>query len=135
MRILYCASTFQSTLPRGSDISTFSQKESTVISIHAPSRERRFDLTTDNGKPIISIHAPSRERLQELLPNKPTEKISIHAPSRERLTNGYRHALAVEFQSTLPRGSDLDVAEQLGYTEISIHAPSRERRRMTRSIH
>ena len=55
----------------------------------------------------ISIHAPSRERpkdddeLQELF------EISIHAPSRERLDQQKHCLLIGGFQSTLPRGSDL----------------------------
>ena len=75
------------------------------ISIHAPSRERRFialglkqpsyfnprSLTgaTARGSPgfrrfPISIHAPSRERPGGALPEEPGLRISIHAPSRER---------------------------------------------------
>ena len=77
-----------------------------VISIHAPSRERRQPKPQDCYKATISIHAPSRER-----------------PATTRLIGGWSYfnprSLAgatqitvknigniVKFQSTLPRGSD-----------------------------
>ena len=77
----------------------------------------------------ISIHAPSRER-----PNgSPTggiyTYISIHAPSRERRNICVVSLKILQFQSTLPRGSDLVLLQERHiYIIISIHAPSRERR-------
>ena len=143
---------FQSTLPYGSDLfvnkkiiekrdfnplslagATFIKNGGyvlTCISIHAPSRER-LKLRQIAGKnSLISIHAPSRERPETGGRKIWTAKISIHAPSRERRkvhcahTDGQR-----QFQSTLPRGSDIKtLAFYLLTRPISIHAPSRERR-------
>ena len=99
---------FQSTLPHGSDCIFVSNNYTTLISIHAPSRERHFLTIFLLVLLQISIHAPSRERpigdeaLAEL------GVISIHAPSRERhllLAAPVPHEL--QFQSTLPHGSDL----------------------------
>ena len=76
---------FQSTLPRGSDnINRFLMLQACFISIHAPSRERPISLTAYSLLVCISIHAPSRER-------PPLSKITL---------------ILVQFQSTLPRGSD-----------------------------
>ena len=56
-------------------------------------------------------------------------EISILAPSRER------HSILLSimslwiFQSTLPRGSDIDRLSFISSSSISIHAPSRERPR------
>ena len=57
---------FQSTLPRGSDIKHFLCLLTTIISIHAPSRERHDNIIRAGTYGKISIHAPSRERLQEM---------------------------------------------------------------------
>ena len=54
--------------------------------------------------------------------------ISIHAPSRERLTTCLMCSIPQnEFQSTLPRGSDIRNENHSAFVVISIHAPSRER--------
>ena len=53
---------FQSTLPRGSDMKYVIRARWVDISIHAPSRERRVYLRTNQKHRGISIHAPSRER-------------------------------------------------------------------------
>ncbi len=121
-----------------------------IISIHAPSRERRIcsqfcrhygdfnprslagatknpsqcrELLPDfNPRSLagatwrqkqrivwerISIHAPSRERrlCDDIFAVK--HAISIHAPSRERHSRSRRCRCTAQFQSTLPRGSDL----------------------------
>ena len=100
-----------------------------TISIHAPSRERLLTYSLYNGITFISIHAPSRERQVYLLLTEPrTENfnprslagateinkhkdcnslISIHAPSRERPGRWAGRLVQVQFQSTLPRGSDI----------------------------
>ena len=76
----------------------------------------------------ISIHAPSRERPSTDLIVLTAGNISIHAPSRERLAAYAKNWSMLEFQSTLPRGSDLMyLGEFNDKTCISIHAPSRER--------
>ena len=80
---------FQSTLPRGSDSHLISGNISSIISIHAPSRERLpfgcAAIKADN----ISIHAPSRERPLAAPLSETCGIISIHAPSRERQKNTY----------------------------------------------
>ncbi len=53
---------FQSTLPRGSDFTPLNLLYGTLISIHAPSRERQIAAGAVTADKIISIHAPSRER-------------------------------------------------------------------------
>ena len=59
---------FQSTLPHGSDnFSTANKVLSSMISIHAPSRERQTTTKILGGNNHISIHAPSRERLLKML--------------------------------------------------------------------
>ena len=121
-----------------------------IISIHAPSRERHKQIQTGNFYNKISIHAPSRERHSIVSPPIIIEYISIHAPSRERhggrglsgkklpisihAPSRERHLLqnlckvANQFQSTLPRGSDMEISAIVEVGEnISIHAPSRER--------
>ena len=77
----------------------------------------------------ISIHAPSRERRYKKVPPFYNYFISIHAPSRERRFVLSFSLLYREFQSTLPRGSDLGIIPAVTMVfDISIHAPSRERR-------
>ena len=125
----YCSllPAFQSTLPRGSDSGPTMPPRELLISIHAPSRERRggiyrrddacrFQSTLPRGSDrmhrqkcrckAISIHAPSRERPKQAEVQAAQSKISIHAPSRER-------------PAQLRRVPPLH--------RISIHAPSRER--------
>ena len=85
-----------------------------------------------------------------MVPIIPEPAISIHAPSRERRTTFISTFYKLQFQSTLPRGSDKHSIREIcnylyfnprslaGATEvdhnfdgagwISIHAPSRERR-------
>ena len=59
------------------------------------------------------------------------EAISIHAPSRERLKESLLRLWGFLFQSTLPRGSDVQLEQAYpDTTSISIHAPSRERPRL-----
>ena len=119
---------FQSTLPRGSDHSSVHCDKLTLISIHAPSRERPYFWMFVSMLLCISIHAPSRERphhpqfgkicrhhfnprsLAGATFNKNFSSysafISIHAPSRERRINRLDSISTIRFQSTLPRGSD-----------------------------
>ena len=106
----------------------------------------------------ISIHAPSRERLaarEKILKHR---QISIHAPSRERpffylfarswlshfnprsLAGAtvfllIRALVAIAFQSTLPRGSDVYLDSWTIFKRgISIHAPSRERQHQNKLL-
>ena len=164
---------FQSTLPRGSDLVADDAMKNFIISIHAPSRERLTarrsalhcsifqstlprgsdcDIVIHNPSAIgISIHAPSRERPVQRGTAMSEVEISIHAPSRERpavidckrleakefqstlprgsdINSVSKQTNDVEFQSTLPRGSDGTIRREYRPPEISIHAPSRERR-------
>ena len=75
---------FQSTLPRGSDHSSVHCDKLTLISIHAPSRERPYFWMFVSMLLCISIHAPSRERQIHNTDVDLFHRISIHAPSRER---------------------------------------------------
>ena len=141
---------FQSTLPHGSDLLVlllavillnFNPRSLTgatmldsrtaagaAISIHAPSRERRYHLCLRLQITHISIHAPLRERHHKLpigsfatsnfnprslagatnpanlLPF--IQDISIHAPLRERPAVWLTVPTLTQFQSTLPCGSD-----------------------------
>ena len=120
------------------------------ISIHAPLRERlRLMLVVVLGTQI-SIHAPLRERPFLVSTVIPFIQISIHAPLRERPGYNLFRSPTLEFQSTLPCGSDLvtcvavsacnnfnprslaGATFKLGFVTIngaiSIHAPLRERR-------
>ena len=54
-------------------------------------------------------------------------RISIHAPSRERHACRAIFISPLQFQSTLPRGSDRYKTSSWKRQIISIHAPSRER--------
>ena len=120
--------TFQSTLPRGSDLILFEIHLNDSISIHAPSRERRCTaLCSDQANLFQSTLPRGSDTLPRLLswhwnnfnPRSlagatvkscliyVTSVISIHAPSRERRLNSFPLWPWCKFQSTLPRGSDL----------------------------
>ena len=113
----------------GATSDLFSTFDRRVISIHAPSRERRatslsshstyssFQSTLPHGSDYtddveayelheISIHAPSRERPLCPLFWRLLFFISIHAPSRERHSFSHNCSSEKKFQSTLPHGSD-----------------------------
>ena len=119
---------FQSTLPRGSDSATSITINQFRISIHAPSRERQQILEAQACFTIISIHAPSRERrnLQGasvyhadfnprslagatvIISNYCKLPIDFNPRSLAGATLAgwsYRQP-SIQFQSTLPRGSD-----------------------------
>ena len=77
-----------------------------TISIHAPSRERRFFRRSrvespGNFNPRSLAGATLSQGHLQIMP-----AISIHAPSRERLQSSMARRLLLLFQSTLPRGSD-----------------------------
>ena len=76
--------TFQSTLPHGSD-------DVGIVLVHSVADFNPRSLTgaTDSDyaalvASIISIHAPSRERRESTVIWDEDTAISIHAPSRER---------------------------------------------------
>ena len=120
---------FQSSLPRGSDQHSSPARNLAMISILAPSRERRrrlrlyrypakFQSSLPRGSDYckyvwekeerISILAPSRERRGGIDVMTILSRISILAPSRERRYDMmYDVAKGYLFQSSLPRGSDM----------------------------
>ena len=103
---LFGVSTFQSTLPRGSDFVSHSNY-SPLLDFNPRSLAGATYNPTMLGKALtISIHAPSRERPIFVPKEIPEGIISIHAPSRERPFDHANQLLSILFQSTLPRGSD-----------------------------
>ena len=119
--------TFQSTLPRGSDNASASASLiSTHISIHAPSRERPtspqrsitsadFNPRSLAGATCISVSLMIKRVFQSTLPRGSDTNSGV-IPSASYI-----------FQSTLPRGSDQPHRNAPSRRQISIHAPSRER--------
>ena len=98
---------FQSTLPRGSDVTIWPK-----LLQRRNFNPRSLAGATEINKhkdcnSLISIHAPSRERHNKLFSEAVIELISIHAPSRERPGRWAGRLVQVQFQSTLPRGSDI----------------------------
>ena len=97
---------FQSTPPRGGDISTsFIICSHTKISIHAPSRgrhrSRKYIRNKDdfNPRPLAGATYSNMWHLSH-------GEISIHAPSRGRPILGVIKMADERFQSTPPRGGD-----------------------------
>ena len=119
---------FQSTLPHGSDPDALAvMMLHSAISIHAPSRERlarncTFKTFTSDFNPRSLTGAT--DALEAL---NTVSLISIHAPSRERPVEKVKVVRRIEFQSTLPHGSDTKHPPADVGGPISIHAPSRER--------
>ncbi len=122
--------------PAGATVNELSSIYALEISIHAPLRERHLQNGLKCFSYKISIHAPLRERPRRhkfrpkrvyFNPRSPagatvTEigyfdlaTISIHAPLRERLKYLETYTDNLQFQSTLPCGSDQGLA-------ISIYA-------------
>ena len=119
-----------------------------TISIHAPSRERRFTTRTFGLTLIFQSTLPRGSDRTSLINVNQTANfnprslagatsvlsilfflaiISIHAPSRERQSSPFFGSHSLRFQSTLPRGSDDFYWPSFAHLGISIHAPSRER--------
>ena len=127
--LLNAATSFQSTLPHGSDILGGNNHAININfnprSLTGATEPKSLIITTI----MISIHAPSRERqrwysilnigyllFQSTLP---------HGSDNDN--DSYMVAID-KFQSTLPHGSDIPLACGTCYClYISIHAPSRER--------
>ena len=120
-----------------------------MISIHAPSRERRNSPLLNAYSQQISIHAPSRERpdccrrdicyncyfnprsltgATDIEFNSFSDApISIHAPSRERPVRSASAAVLCYFNPRSLTGATMENFNRCKQAEISIHAPSRER--------
>ena len=119
---------FQSTLPRGSDVSPSFGMEgycdfnprSLVGATYR--REHQFHSI------VISIHAPSRERRSQQERFRFAVGFQSTLPRGSDVGVGDDRRIFRRFQSTLPRGSDHNPEEELYLHIISIHAPSRERR-------
>ena len=75
---------FQSTLPQGSDLHTYSPA---ACNPHFNPRSRKGATSWQECFQLYAV-------------------ISIHAPARERLTFSFQTAEVQPFQSTLPQGSD-----------------------------
>ena len=98
-----------------------------LISIHAPSRERRYVLAYFCIFRYFNPRSLAGATLCLGLYLRSKKNISIHAPSRERLEFTRCIGIPCRFQSTLPRGSDPGAVNRGYGVTISIHAPSRER--------
>ena len=118
---------FQSTLPYGSDCRKCSLPRSGRISIHAPLRERHMSKNQRNPTFMISIHAPLRERLEAR--NKAVPSNNFNPRSLTGATPAHRQGSAPRYYFN-PRSltgatnaNTLIIINSL----ISIHAPLRER--------
>ena len=140
---------FQSTLPCGSDpvrryynlhrryfnprslagatSYEYLKAQGVAISIHAPLRERRGNMVTNNMWVLISIHAPLRERPAKAMDQLGMSIFQSTLPCGSDRINSPLHYLPMAFQSTLPCGSDLGTQGFRQIMTISIHAPLRER--------
>ena len=141
---------FQSTLPCGSDLRCGTCPKRAKISIHAPSRERRYSASSCCNTQLFQSTLPHGSDLYAV-DGFLVLQISIHAPLRERLRLHYNEHSACNFnprslagatyctiwsssffsvfQSTLPHGSDRKAPKSAQrWFSISIHAPSQERR-------
>ena len=99
------AAGFQSTLPCGSDCARLNGPFLILISIHAPLRERLSTINSGLSVGKISIHAPLRERPTTPAPSN--DAINFNPRSLAGATMIMELILDnVEFQSTLPCGSD-----------------------------
>ncbi len=97
---------FQSTLPRGSDGLDFVNAQ-VHRRFNPRSREEATQCRTKGvGSAPVSIHAPARKRLGVAALGVPGQRVSIHAPARKRRTIISATIGLTMFQSTLPRGSD-----------------------------
>ena len=100
---------FQSTLPRGSDYESC-RSASTRVNFNPRSLAGATLFVDEQYKMrMISIHAPSRERRLYYVSFRLSILISIHAPSRERPFQPALDFCFLRFQSTLPRGSDFTI--------------------------
>ena len=108
---------FQSTLPHGSDYHAFGD-------YHA-----KFNFNPRSLTGATPLHGAGCQKSIYFNPRSLTGattaryfydiavKISIHAPSRERLTSSWSAYSIIQFQSTLPHGSDI-------VSSIIKHAPT-----------
>ena len=97
---------FQSTLPYGSDhipLLTLAVSVDFNPRSLTGATNIRIQLRTSI---CISIHAPLRERRFDVFIAKLRQHISIHAPLRERPRFETQSSRPMQFQSTLPYGSD-----------------------------
>ena len=131
---LSSTSTFQSTLPHGSDIIEIHNVLQIIISIHAPSRERlysRYLVYRDADFNPRSLTGATK-LLKDIL-------ASLKYFNPRSLTGATGMTMVISrltpFQSTLPHGSDKDKRLKDNIHVISIHAPSRERQAPVRQAY
>ena len=95
---------FQSTLPRGERLCTFSSLLiDTIVSIHAPA----WGATVFSGWQTVG------------------RRVSIHAPAWGATYTFYGRTFCRKFQSTLPRGErHTGLYDKVLTAEVSIHAPA-----------
>ena len=141
---------FQSTLPHGSDKGPLRYKHAVVlISIHAPSRERRSGGCARRGQRTFQSTLPHGSDEELKMTFEKYNAFQSTLPHGSDRKHGLLHNIVYEFQSTLPHGSDkrktfcialftyFNPRSLTGATyhkkqiitsnKISIHAPSRER--------
>ena len=124
-------SRFQSTIPHGSDYGPSPYASIVVcISIHAPLRERRQDVSL--GLIAVCYFNPrslTGATLRLLLSTSKTAQFQSTLPHGSDLASVLASSLLSRFQSTIPHGSDYGPSPYASIVVcISIHAPLRERR-------
>ena len=120
---------FQSTLPHGSDsIISISLSIDSIISIHAPSRERLLLCRLHLLKSLFQSTLPHGSDDDAHIRWSPITGISIHAPSRERPGRGNGFSKSFTISIHAPSRERPQIASIFNHMDnISIHAPSRER--------
>ena len=118
---------FQSTLPHGSDYdkssSFYCLRDFNPRSLTGAT----FLLLLVSVDSLISIHAPSRERPRAYAGRYDDLAISIHAPSRERHDFKIIRTPHNYFNPRSLTGATSRTGDYGNFSVISIHAPSRER--------
>ena len=98
---------FQSTLPHGSDKGPLRYKHAVVlISIHAPSRERRSGGCARRGQRTFQSTLPHGSDEELKMTFEKYNAFQSTLPHGSDRKHGLLHNIVYEFQSTLPHGSD-----------------------------
>ena len=124
---LYAPTTFQSTLPCGSDLIVTVQGDTKTISIHAPLRERLIIILLIPKYADISIHAPLRERHMVFLLLISWLLFQSTLPCGSDLLNFIKRPKSTNFNPRSLAGATFSYLWSLPWLYISIHAPLRER--------
>ena len=123
---LFVILAFQSTLPHGSDQLHTIDGSRSIISIHAPSRERHWRRRSYCSNRHFNPRSLAGATKQ-LPAHYPSLDISIHAPLRERHQYARASRQHQDFNPRSLTGATSQQISALGTLWISIHAPSRER--------